>query len=106
MSATMVEIRGLQKSFHGHTVLKDISLTVESGSVTCLLGPSGSGKTTLLRCVNRLEVADAGIIMIDGELVGAERRGSRLIAASPKAIAHSRQLTGMVFQRFNLFPHR
>ncbi|MGO1810383.1 MAG: amino acid ABC transporter ATP-binding protein [Canibacter sp.] len=106
MSTNMVNIRGLRKSFHGDVVLSDISLTIRSGSVTCLIGPSGSGKTTLLRCVNRLETPDSGIIMIDGEMVGAERRGSRLIAASPKAIARSRRATGMVFQRFNLFPHR
>ncbi|MBK0421723.1 amino acid ABC transporter ATP-binding protein [Leucobacter sp. CSA2] len=102
----MVDIRGLKKSFHGKTVLSDISLTVEPGSVTCLIGPSGSGKTTLLRCVNRLETIDAGMILLDGELVGAERKGRHLVAASPKAIARSRRATGMVFQRFNLFPHR
>ena len=107
MSTNMVNIRGLRKSFHGDVVLSDISLTIRSGSVTCLIGPSGSGRTTLLRCVNRLETPDSGIIMIDGEMVGAERRGSRLIAASPKAIALvSPRQPGMVFQRFNLFPHR
>lgn len=102
----MVDIRGLKKSFHHNVVLSDISLTVDHGSVTCLIGPSGSGKTTLLRCVNRLETIDAGIIMVDGELVGAERKGNKLVAASPKNVARSRTRTGMVFQRFNLFPHR
>jgi polar amino acid transport system ATP-binding protein len=106
MTATMVEIRGVQKSF-GHTpVLKDVSLAIPSGSVTCLIGPSGSGKTTLLRCVNRLETVDAGIILVDGELVGATRHRGRLVEAKESAIARTRRHTGMVFQRFNLFPHR
>lgn len=102
----MVEIRGLRKAFHGTEVLKDISLTVPPGSVTCLLGPSGSGKTTLLRCVNHLETIDAGIVLVDGQMVGTERRRGRLHAARPSEIARARRLTGMVFQRFNLFPHR
>ncbi|MCI1017193.1 amino acid ABC transporter ATP-binding protein [Microbacterium sp. C5A9] len=102
----MVEIRGVQKSF-GHTpVLTDVSLVIPTGSVTCLIGPSGSGKTTLLRCVNRLETVDAGIILVDGELVGATRHRGRLIEAKESAIAKTRRHTGMVFQRFNLFPHR
>lgn len=105
-NTNMVEIRGLRKAFHGNEVLKDISLAVLPGSVTCLIGPSGSGKTTLLRCVNRLETIDAGILLVDGEMVGAERRRGRLRAARPSAIARSRRQTGMVFQRFNLFPHR
>ncbi|WP_323742148.1 amino acid ABC transporter ATP-binding protein [Microbacterium sp. UFMG61] len=106
MTATMVEIRGVQKSF-GHTpVLKDVSLAIPTGSVTCLIGPSGSGKTTLLRCVNRLETVDAGIILVDGELVGATRHRGRLVEAKESAIARTRRHTGMVFQRFNLFPHR
>jgi len=106
MSTNMVEIRGLRKAFHGNVVLEDVSLSVPPGSVTCLIGPSGSGKTTLLRRVNRLEEIDAGILMVDGEMVGAERRGGRLVEARPAAIARSRRQTGMVFQRFNLFPHR
>ncbi|WP_314426859.1 amino acid ABC transporter ATP-binding protein [uncultured Microbacterium sp.] len=106
MTANMVEIRGVRKSF-GHTpVLTDVSLAVPAGSVTCLIGPSGSGKTTLLRCVNRLETVDAGIILVDGELVGATRHRGRLIEARESAIARTRRHTGMVFQRFNLFPHR
>ncbi|MFD6700396.1 MULTISPECIES: amino acid ABC transporter ATP-binding protein [unclassified Microbacterium] len=106
MSAAMVEIRGVQKAFGDNTVLKDISLEVPTGSVTCLIGPSGSGKTTLLRCVNRLETVDAGLILVDGELVGTTRHRGRLVEAREKAIAFSRRHTGMVFQRFNLFPHR
>lgn len=102
----MVEIRGVRKAFGDNTVLRDVSLQVPVGSVTCLLGPSGSGKTTLLRCVNRLETIDAGFILVDGELVGATRRRDHLVEAKESAIAQSRQQTGMVFQRFNLFPHR
>jgi polar amino acid transport system ATP-binding protein len=102
----MVEIRGVQKSFGDNAVLKDISLKIPTGSVTCLIGPSGSGKTTLLRCVNRLETIDAGLILVDGELVGTTRHRGRLVEARESAIAYSRRHTGMVFQRFNLFPHR
>ncbi|WP_305068593.1 MULTISPECIES: amino acid ABC transporter ATP-binding protein [unclassified Leucobacter] len=106
MSKTMVEVRNLRKSFGHATVLQDISLVVREGSVTCLIGPSGSGKTTLLRCLNRLETLDAGIVLIDGQLVGVENKGGRLVEQSESQIAKSRQLAGMVFQRFNLFPHR
>ncbi|MBC9937508.1 amino acid ABC transporter ATP-binding protein [Leucobacter sp. cx-87] len=102
----MVEVRNLRKSFGHATVLQDISLVVREGSVTCLIGPSGSGKTTLLRCLNRLETLDAGIVLIDGQLVGVENKGGRLVEQSESQIAKSRQLAGMVFQRFNLFPHR
>ncbi|MFJ4998135.1 amino acid ABC transporter ATP-binding protein [Microbacterium sp. NPDC088619] len=106
MTRNMVEIRGVRKAFGHNTVLKDVSLQIPTGSVTCLIGPSGSGKTTLLRCVNRLETVDAGIILVDGELVGATRHRGRLLEAKESAIAKTRRHTGMVFQRFNLFPHR
>lgn len=106
MTRNMVEIRGVRKAFGHNTVLEDVSLRIPTGSVTCLIGPSGSGKTTLLRCVNRLETVDAGIILVDGELVGATRHRGRLVEAKESAIAKTRRHTGMVFQRFNLFPHR
>lgn len=106
MTHNMVEIRGVRKSFGHNTVLQGVSLQVPTGSVTCLIGPSGSGKTTLLRCVNRLETVDAGIILVDGDLVGATRHRGRLLEAKESAIAKTRRHTGMVFQRFNLFPHR
>jgi polar amino acid transport system ATP-binding protein len=102
----MVEIIGLKKSFGPNEILHDVSLTVAPGSVTCLIGPSGSGKTTLLRCVNQLETFDSGVIRVDGELVGATTIRGRLVASRPKDLARSRRHTGMVFQRFNLFPHR
>ncbi|MHA3684782.1 amino acid ABC transporter ATP-binding protein [Leucobacter sp. HY1910] len=106
MNANMVEIRGVRKAFGDNVVLKDVSLNVPVGSVTCLLGPSGSGKTTMLRCVNRLETVDAGFILVDGDMVGATRHRDHLVEAKETAIAKSRRQTGMVFQRFNLFPHR
>ncbi|MFE9690374.1 amino acid ABC transporter ATP-binding protein [Micromonospora sp. NPDC005806] len=92
----MVAVRGLQKSFGPLHVLKDIDLTVATGEVLVVVGPSGSGKSTLCRCLNRLEVADAGSIEIDGEPLPAEGR----------ALARLRADVGMVFQSFNLFGHR
>ncbi|WP_281070087.1 amino acid ABC transporter ATP-binding protein [Paeniglutamicibacter psychrophenolicus] len=106
MSALMVETRSVRKAYGNNVVLKDISLQVPVGSVTCLIGPSGSGKTTLLRCMNRLESIDAGIVIVDDELVGVEARRGKLIAQSENDVAATRQQSGMVFQRFNLFPHR
>lgn len=102
----MIDIRGARKSFGRDLVLRDVSLKVPAGTVTCLIGPSGSGKTTLLRCVNRLETLDAGIILVDGHMVGTTTRRGILHEARESAIARSRRTTGMVFQRFNLFPHR
>lgn len=104
--SNMIDIRGARKSFGRDLVLEDVSLKVPAGTVTCLIGPSGSGKTTLLRCVNRLETLDAGIIFVDGHMVGTTTRRGVLHEAKESAIARSRRSTGMVFQRFNLFPHR
>ena len=105
-----VRIRGLHKLFGELHVLKGIDLTVAPGSVTVLIGPSGSGKSTLLRCINELESIDAGRVWVDGELIGMreEQRADgsvRLHALSNKARAAQRAKIGMVFQRFNLFPH-
>ena len=101
-----VEISDLHK-FFGE--LRGIDLIVPPGSVTVLIGPSGSGKSTLLRCINELESIDAGRIKVDGDLIGmreVERRGRiELHALSDKARAAQRAKIGMVFQRFNLFPH-
>ena len=101
----LVHAVNVHKSFHGNDVLKGIDLDVRSGQVVCLLGPSGSGKTTFLRCVNQLETIDGGRIWVDGELLGLEERGADLHRLSDKAIARQRSEIGMVFQRFNLFPH-
>jgi len=104
-TAPMVQIRGLSKSFHRLQVLREIDLDVAAGEVLCILGPSGSGKSTLLRCVNHLEVPDAGSIRVAGAHVGFREKDGRLHELSPREIAHQRASTGMVFQRFNLYPH-
>ncbi|MEU8679540.1 amino acid ABC transporter ATP-binding protein [Streptomyces sp. NPDC048560] len=101
----MVHARGVHKHFGRLEVLKGIDLTVERGQVCCLLGPSGSGKSTFLRCINHLEKIDGGTLAVDGELVGYQRRGTRLHELREKEIAAHRRDIGMVFQRFNLFPH-
>jgi polar amino acid transport system ATP-binding protein len=101
----ILSARGVWKHFGGVEVLKGISLSIQPGSVTCLLGPSGSGKTTFLRCINHLEVVSRGQIYVDGELVGYRRVGDHLQELPPKEIARNRAKIGMVFQRFNLFPH-
>ncbi|QBE49209.1 amino acid ABC transporter ATP-binding protein [Leucobacter triazinivorans] len=101
----LVQIRRVRKSFGAHQVLRDISLEVPAGSVTVLLGPSGSGKSTLLRCVNHLETIDGGRIIVDGELIGYRQAGAKTHEMTPRQIARQRQDIGMVFQRFNLFPH-
>jgi polar amino acid transport system ATP-binding protein len=86
-------------------VLRGISLEVAPREVTCLLGPSGSGKSTLLRCVNHLEKIDAGRLWVDGELVGYRQSGDKLHELREAEVARKRAEIGMVFQRFNLFPH-
>ncbi|MFE6918812.1 amino acid ABC transporter ATP-binding protein [Streptomyces rubiginosohelvolus] len=101
----MVHAQGVRKHFGKLEVLKGIDLAVERGQVCCLLGPSGSGKSTFLRCINHLEKIDGGTLAVEGELVGYQRRGSRLHELREKEIAAHRRDIGMVFQRFNLFPH-
>ena len=101
----MVVAEGVSKSFGSNLVLKSISLEVQRGEVLCLVGPSGSGKSTFLRCINHLETVDAGRLMVDGEIVGYEQRGDRLYEMPSKQASKQRRNIGMVFQRFNLFPH-
>jgi polar amino acid transport system ATP-binding protein len=105
MSEPMVRAEGVHKSFGRTEVLKGISLTVEPGEVMCVLGPSGSGKSTFLRCINHLENIDYGQLWVDGELVGYRRAGNRLHELRESEVAARRADIGMVFQRFNLFPH-
>jgi polar amino acid transport system ATP-binding protein len=102
----LVHAVNVMKSFAGNQVLNGIDLDVRKGQVVCLLGPSGSGKTTLLRCINQLETIDGGRVWVDGELMGYEDRAGTLHHLTNKAIAAQRREIGMVFQRFNLFPHK
>ncbi|MEU8717313.1 MULTISPECIES: amino acid ABC transporter ATP-binding protein [unclassified Streptomyces] len=101
----MVHAQGVRKHFGKLEVLRGIDLTVRAGEVCCLLGPSGSGKSTFLRCINHLETADGGRLSVDGQLVGYRRQGDRLYELREKEVASRRRDIGMVFQRFNLFPH-
>lgn len=96
----MISIKGLYKSFDTLEVLKGIDLEVEKGKVIVLIGPSGSGKTTFLRCLNVLETPTKGQISIEGQALDFSTRNQK------KSIASFRRLTGMVFQSYNLFPHK
>jgi polar amino acid transport system ATP-binding protein len=102
----LVHAVNVMKAFDGNQVLKGIDLDVRKGQVVCLLGPSGSGKTTFLRCINQLETIDGGRIWVDGELMGYDDRAGTLHRLTNKAVAAQRREIGMVFQRFNLFPHK
>ena len=101
----MVLSEGVSKSFGSNEVLKSIDLKVNQGEVLCIIGPSGSGKSTFLRCINHLERVDAGRLSVDGEVVGYRQHGDKLYELKPKEAARQRREIGMVFQRFNLFPH-
>jgi polar amino acid transport system ATP-binding protein len=102
----MVDARDVHKSFHQTEVLRGISMQVRKREVICIIGPSGSGKTTFLRCINHLEKINGGRIYIDGELIGyREKPDGSIVEDSEKNIARMRSEIGMVFQRFNLFPH-
>lgn len=102
----MIDAQKVCKSFGHLEVLKGIDLQVPRGSVTCLIGPSGSGKSTFLRCVNHLEQFNAGRLYVDGELIGYKEKDGVLYEISAKEAACQRADIGMVFQNFNLFPHR
>lgn len=101
----MVCAQGVHKRFGRNEVLKGIDLDVASGEVLCLIGPSGSGKSTFLRCINHLEKIDAGRLAVDGELIGYRERGDLLYEMPEREVCLQRANIGMVFQRFNLFPH-
>lgn len=92
----MLEVRGLKKAFGKHEVIKGIDTKIEKGEVVCIIGPSGSGKSTFLRCLNLLEEPTAGEVILDDEVINAEGVD----------INQARQKLGMVFQNFNLFPHK
>ena len=101
----LVLAKNIRKSFGSNLVLADVSLSVDPGEVVCVIGPSGSGKSTFLRCINHLERIDSGYLSVGGELIGYRRSGNKLHAMREKEIARQRAGIGMVFQRFNLFPH-
>jgi ABC-type polar amino acid transport system ATPase subunit len=102
-----LKVENLHKAFGKLSVLNGINLEVQRGEVVCIIGPSGSGKSTMLRCINLLEIPEKGRILLEGELVGfKETRDGRLIRAPEREITMSRAQIGMVFQQFNLWPHK
>ncbi|MGV0797664.1 amino acid ABC transporter ATP-binding protein [Mycolicibacterium elephantis] len=102
----MVKAEQVCKNFGALQVLKGITLEVGRGEVLCMVGPSGSGKSTFLRCINHLEQVNAGRLYVDGDLIGYRERGNKLHEMAPRDAAKQRRDIGMVFQHFNLFPHR
>ncbi|MFD7977649.1 amino acid ABC transporter ATP-binding protein [Streptomyces sp. NPDC059071] len=101
----MVKAEGVHKSYGAAHILRGIDLEVQNGEVFCLVGPSGSGKSTFLRCINHLERIDGGRLSVDGQLVGYRQKGDKLYELKDSEVAAQRRDIGMVFQRFNLFPH-
>jgi polar amino acid transport system ATP-binding protein len=102
----MVAAENVYKRFGRLEVLRGISLEVAPSEVLCVIGPSGSGKSTFLRCINHLEPINAGRLYVNGTLVGYTERGGRLHELPDREVCRRRAEIGMVFQRFNLFPHR
>jgi polar amino acid transport system ATP-binding protein len=102
----LVRIQDVHKYFGAHHVLRGIDMTIKQGEVSVIIGPSGSGKSTLLRCVNLLETISAGRIYVRDDLIGYREANGRLHDLTAKQVAGQRREIGMVFQRFNLFPHR
>ncbi len=102
----MVKAESVCKNFGALNVLKGVTLEIGRGQVLVLVGPSGSGKSTFLRCINHLEQVNAGRLYVDGELIGYRERGDKLHEMPPREAAKQRRDIGMVFQHFNLFPHR
>ncbi len=102
----MLEIAGVTKRFGEHTVLREVSLSIQPGEVVVVIGPSGSGKTTLLRCINLLEEYERGIVTVDGEPIGYRLdAGGQRIRMLERDIVAARAKIGIVFQSYNLFPH-
>ena len=106
MSDAVMHAEDVHKSFGRLEVLKGVSLEMAKGETVCIIGPSGSGKTTFIRCINHLEKIDSGRIEVNGHLIGYRQRGGKLVEDSERNIARQRTEIGMVFQRFNLFPHK
>lgn len=105
LAKPMVVAENVHKSFGSNHVLRGISLEVARGEVMCLVGPSGSGKSTFLRCINHLEKINSGRISVNGTLIGYRENDGKLYELSARDAAAQRVGIGMVFQRFNLFPH-
>jgi polar amino acid transport system ATP-binding protein len=105
MSDAMVKADHVRKHYGPLEVLKSVSLDVAPREVVCMIGPSGSGKSTFLRCVNHLEKIDGGRLYVDGELVGYRQEDDKVYELRESEVARKRSEIGMVFQRFNLFPH-
>ena len=101
----MIKLKNVHKSFGDLEVLKGINLVVEEGEVVCIIGPSGSGKSTMLRCMNQLETITSGKVFIGFNLISHMEEGEDLLKLSEKEASKLRTNLGMVFQRFNLFPH-
>ena len=106
MSELIMHAEDVHKRFGRLEVLKGVSLEVDKGETVCIIGPSGSGKTTFIRCINHLEKIDAGKITVNGRLIGYRQKNGKLVEDSETSIAKQRTQVGMVFQRFNLFPHK
>jgi len=104
-AVSMVRAEAVHKNYGRLEVLRGIDLEVQPKEVMCIIGPSGSGKSTFLRCINHLEKIDAGRLSVDGELVGYRQRGDKLYELPDREVCRKRSEIGMVFQRFNLFPH-
>lgn len=104
-AAPVLEAVRITKSYGHNVVLSDVSLTVRSGEVVCIIGPSGAGKSTFLRTLNRLEEPDSGEVWVGGEPMGYELRDGKLHELTERRLSAQRAKTAMVFQHFNLFPH-
>jgi polar amino acid transport system ATP-binding protein len=103
--AVVLRVADVHKRFGRLHVLRGVNLTVRRGEVVCVIGASGSGKSTLLRCINHLEPIDSGRIWVNGHYIGYRERNGELVEDTERAITRQRAQIGMVFQRFNLFPH-
>ena len=106
MSDAVMEAVDVHKRFGRLEVLKGVSLDVPKGETLCIIGPSGSGKTTFIRCINHLEKINSGRITVNGHLIGYREQNGKLKEDTERNIAQQRTQIGMVFQRFNLFPHK
>ncbi|HEX6664834.1 MAG TPA: amino acid ABC transporter ATP-binding protein [Gaiellaceae bacterium] len=102
----VMSAEGVVKRFGRLEVLKGVSLDVHQREVVCVIGPSGSGKTTFIRCINHLEKIDGGRIEVNGHLIGYREHNGKLVEDNESSIAKQRAEIGIVFQRFNLFPHK